>query len=178
MCLLPKDKWDGYGYIIEGFNIKCCGKVPYTITFYSPQGHLYADDDGDLKEGEKEYESPYNKPSYAVWRGQYISQALYSNDTRLWNNTKNLAKPHHKGWLPFKYPRACFPVPPVDLKDPTKWDEIVDRLKTIYVPIDGHSSRYSGDIFNKGTVKWGNRDVETENRLDEYWNVVKAPKEG
>ena len=27
--------FQGYGYIIEGFNVKCCGKVPYTITFYS-----------------------------------------------------------------------------------------------------------------------------------------------
>src|ERR1700722_14201112 len=24
----PRIKWDGYGYIIEGFNIKCVGKVP------------------------------------------------------------------------------------------------------------------------------------------------------
>lgn len=88
----PRIKRDGYGYIIEGFNVRCCGKVPYTITFYSPQGYLEANDDGNLEGGEKEYKSPYDKPSYAVWRGQYISQALYSNDTRLWNNTKNLAK--------------------------------------------------------------------------------------
>jgi len=68
----PRIEWDGYGYIIEGFNVKCCGKVPYTITFYSPQGYLEADEDGNLEEGEREYHSPYNKPQYAVWRGQYL----------------------------------------------------------------------------------------------------------
>lgn len=76
-------EFDGYGYIIEGFNVKCCGKCTYTLTFYSPQGYLEADEDGELKQGEKEYKSPYEKPSYAVWRGQYVSQALYADDTRL-----------------------------------------------------------------------------------------------
>ena len=32
--------FQGYGYIIEGFKVKCCGKVPYTITFYSPEGYI------------------------------------------------------------------------------------------------------------------------------------------
>jgi hypothetical protein len=45
----PRVKFQGYGYIIEGFKVKCCGKVPYTLTFYSPEGYLYADDEGDLK---------------------------------------------------------------------------------------------------------------------------------
>lgn len=80
---------------------------------------MYGDEKGDLKEGDQEWRHPYNRPSYQVWRGQYLSQALFSNDTRLWQNTKNLAKPHHRAHLPFRYPRACLPVPPVDLKDPT-----------------------------------------------------------
>jgi len=41
--------FQGYGHIIEGFNIKCCGKVPYTITFYSPEGYMYGDEEGNLK---------------------------------------------------------------------------------------------------------------------------------
>lgn len=67
------------------------------------------------------------------------------------------------------------PVPPVDLTDPTRWDEIIDRLKTIYVTIDGHSSRYSGDIADSSVIPWYGGDAHTENRLVEYWNVVKAP---
>lgn len=66
---------------------------------------MYGDEKVDLKE-----EAPdYNKPSYAVWRGQYVSQALYSDDTRLWQNTKNLSKPRHRSYLPHRYPRACLP---------------------------------------------------------------------
>ncbi len=42
--------FQGYGYIIEGFNVKCCGKIPYTITFYSPEGYLYGDNEGDLNQ--------------------------------------------------------------------------------------------------------------------------------
>ena len=68
-------------------------------------------------EGEKEYGQVYNRPNHAVWRGQYYSQTLFSDDTRLWHNTKNLAKPRHRAILPFKYPRGCLPVPPVDKKD-------------------------------------------------------------
>jgi len=45
----PRVKWDGYGWIIDGFNIKCCGKCDYEMSFYSPAGYLYAEDDGDLK---------------------------------------------------------------------------------------------------------------------------------
>jgi len=138
----PRVQWDGYGYIIEGFNVKCVGKVPYTITFYSPQGYLYADPDGELKEGDKEWRHPYNRTGYAVWRGKYLSQALYSDDTRLWNNTKNLAKPH-RAHLPYRYPRACLPVPPVNLKDPTKWGKYGEvKVKTNWV------NKYVGDIFN------------------------------
>jgi hypothetical protein len=54
----PRVHWDGYGYIIEGFNVKCVGKVPFTLTFYSPAGYLYGDDEGDLKPGDKEFKHP------------------------------------------------------------------------------------------------------------------------
>jgi hypothetical protein len=57
----------GYGYIIEGFNVKCCGKVPYTLTFYSPEGYSAADEDGNLKKGgAEEWNHPYNQPGMAV----------------------------------------------------------------------------------------------------------------
>ena len=49
----PRVKWDGYGWIIDGINIKCCGKCTYEITFYSPAGYLYAEDNGDLKKVRK-----------------------------------------------------------------------------------------------------------------------------
>ena len=155
----PRVRWDGYGFIIEGFNVKCAGKVPYTITFYSPQGYLYGDEKGDLKEGDKEYRHPWNRPSYAVWRGQYLSQALYSDDTRLWQNTKNLSKPHHRAHLPMISPRACLPVSPVDLKDPTWWGNMhIEKVKTNWV------NKYVGDIFNSRTIPWPGKKL----RLRKY----------
>lgn len=81
----PRVKFQGYGYIIEGFKVKCCGKVPYTLTFYSPEGYLYADDEGDLEKdnSKEEWSHPYNRALMAVWRGQYLSEALFRDDTRL-----------------------------------------------------------------------------------------------
>jgi len=164
----PRIKWDGYGYIIEGLNIKCVGKVPYTITFYSPQGYLYGDEKGELKQGQEDYNHPYNKPSYAVWRGYYVSQALYSDDSRLWQNTKNLAKPRYRSPLPFRYPRACLPVPPIDLKYPTWWggNKIV-KVKTNWV------HKEVGEIFNSRTIPWPGEEVELQKLLVAYWDIPK-----
>jgi len=158
-------KWDGYGYIIEGFNVKCVGKVPYTITFYSPQGYLYGDEKGELKEGDTEYDQVYNRPTHAVWREQYYSQALFSDDTRLWQNTKNLAKPRHRAILPYRNPRGCLPVPPVNLKDPLKYDDIDVKLKTHLV-----ASEIGDTALNKECLPWYNY-YATYRIENAYWNI-------
>lgn len=164
----PRVKFQGYGYIIEGFNVKCRGKVPYTITFYSPEGYLSADEDGDLKKDESkdEWNHPYNRPGLAVWRGQYSSEALFRDDTRLWQNTKNLAKPNQRVWAPHRYPRALLPTPPVDLKDPTKWTDVETKVKTNWV------KKYVGDIFNSKTIPVPpGEEVETQKVLVAYWDI-------
>jgi len=164
----PRVNFDGYGYIIEGFNVKCCGKVPYTITFYSPEGYLHADDEGELKKdpSDSDWNNPYKRPQMAVWRGQYLSEALFRNDSRLWQNTKNLAKPKHSAYAPYRYPRELLPVPPVDLKDPLKnpYEEKI-KLDTIW------GKREDGEIvFNKESLSWW-YDYITEDWTNEFWNI-------
>lgn len=160
----PRIKWEGYGYIIEGFNVKRVGKVPYTITFYSPQGYLYGDDEGNLEEGDKDFHHPWKKPSYSVWRGQYLSQALFSDE--LWQNTKNLAKPRYRSVLPFRYPRACLPEPPIDLKDPTWWGEgEVVKVKTNWV------NQQVGDIFNGRTIPFLGKETQTQRFILAYLDL-------
>jgi len=80
--------------------------------------------------------------------------------------------------LPFRYPRACLPVPPVDLKDPTKWlgDEVV-KIKTLYSKINGHSSDYFGEYADKETLWWEDKDVVTEKRVNAFWNIPKKEPE-
>ena len=113
-----------------------------------------------------ERQFPYNRPSMAVWRGQYLSEALFRDDTRLWQNTKNLAKPRHRAWAPYRYPRACLPVPPVDLKDPTHnpYEEKI-KVKTNWY------NKEEGDIYKWTNVEWGNRDRETWKDLVENLSI-------
>lgn len=78
----------------------------------------------------------------------------------MWQNTKNLAKPRHRATLPFRYPRACLPVPAVDLKNPTWWGgEKTVQVKTNWVNKD------IGDIFN-----WPR---DTYKILVCYWDLPK-----
>jgi len=90
---------------------------------------------------------------------------MFSKDSRLWQNTKNLAKPH-RAVLPFRYPRACLPVPPVDLKDPTWWGggEVL-KVKTNWV------NQQVGDIFNGRTIPVPGKEPHPEKVLVAYWDI-------
>ena len=106
----------------------------------------------------------YNRPAYQVWRGQYRTQAYYSDDTRLWQNTKNLAKPHHRAYLPPRYPRACLPVPPVDLKDPTRWGKERELSSKTNI-----NHKDVGDLITDEVVDWGDGNYEKQRIMAANW---------
>jgi hypothetical protein len=70
--------WNGYGYIIEAFNMKTVGKTAYTVTAESPLGYLEYDEDANIVE-----QNPYQQETHPVWRGQYLTQSLFVDDTRV-----------------------------------------------------------------------------------------------